>query len=191
MTTQTSREEYFATHAATDKQIGFISGLLKNLADLGHVEEARDLYRAYAEQAKNGDFTIAIASNRITELKSLVALGRESQAKEQASIVWPEVPTGRYAYAKSEDPEDLAFFHVVVKEDGYPLLWAYSSDDEVPIRGNKQKQTILQKIVDLDPFQCELLFGQKMGYCSRCGKKLTRTESRDRGMGDKCAGKVR
>lgn len=188
MTTQTGRDEYFATHPATQKQTAFITVLLKDLSDLSqrHLEEARSLYSLYQQQASEGEFTMAQASTAITELKERLKI---EQAKSHANIAWPEVPTGRYAYAKSEDPEDLAFFHVVVKEDGFPLLWSYASDDELPIKGRKQKITILKKIVELGPLNCELLFGQKMGYCSRCGKKLTRTESRDRGMGDKCAGK--
>lgn len=186
MTTQTGRDEYFATHPATKKQVDFITSLLEEIGGFGpdHLPTARNLYLTYAELYKKGEFTMDVASRTIASLKS-----RLVELKGSVKVEWPEVPTGRYAYAKSEDPEDLAFFHVVVKEDGFPLLWSYASDDELPIKGHKQKITILKKIVELGPLNCELLFGQKMGYCSRCGKKLTRTESRDRGMGDKCAGK--
>lgn len=191
MTTQTqaSREEYFATHQATQKQIDFVTKLLSEIAGFGETEldTARKLHQGYRDLANEGKFTMAFASKTIDTLKESIAT-LKSEAKSK--IEWPEVPTGRYAYAKSEDPDDIAFFHVVVKDDGFPLLWVYSSDDELPIKGFKQKLAILKKIVELDPFECERLYGQKTEHCSRCGKKLTRPESRAYGMGDKCAGKV-
>ena len=38
MTTQTSRDEYFATHPATQKQIDFITRLLTEMAGFGEAE---------------------------------------------------------------------------------------------------------------------------------------------------------
>lgn len=189
MTTQTSRDEYFATHPATQKQIDFITRLLKELGELGpdHLPTARQLYTMYADLHAKGEFTIAVASGTIDSLKTRIAELKKDVAKK---IQWPDVPTGRYAYAKDEnDEESIAFFRVVVKEDGFPLLWVYSSDDQLPIKGIKQKLTILQKIADLGPFECERLYGQKTEHCSRCGKRLTLTESRAYGMGEKCRAK--
>jgi hypothetical protein len=180
--------EYYRTHQATQKQIDFVTRLLAQIAEFGETEkrQARDLYQGYRDLADEGKFTMAFASQAIDHLKGAIA---DLTKSAKATIQWPEVPTGRYAYRKSENSEDIAFFHVVVKDDGFPLLWIYTPLEEIPVRSFKQKRTILQKIADLGTFECELLFGQKIGICSRCGTELTAKESRDYGMGPVCRNK--
>jgi hypothetical protein len=183
MTTETAQNS-FATRPATQKQIDFIEALLTDMANLGRKEDALDLFQTMSEQAESNAFSMAQASIAITELKTKVG-----ELKKTVKVEWPAVPTGRFAYQKSDDPEDIAFFHVVVKDDGFPLLWIYTPLEEIPVRGISQKRTILQKIADLGTVECELLFGQKIGVCSRCGTELTATESRDYGMGPICRNK--
>ena len=179
--------EYYATRPATQKQIDFIEALLTDMANLGRREDALDLFQTFTEQAESNSFSMAQASVAITELKNKVG---ELKKGQRASVEWPKVPTGRYAYLKDEsDPESVAFFHVVVKDNGFPLLWIYTPQEEIAIRGFAQKKAILQKIVDLGPFECELLFGQKIGICSRCGSELTNPDSRAFGMGPVCRSK--
>ena len=186
MTTETARNS-FATRPATQKQIDFIEGLLKDLANLGRREDALDLFQTMAEQAEAKSFSMAQASIAITELKAKVQGLRKAEAE---NVKWPAVPTGRFAYLKDENnPESVAFFHVVVKDDGFPLLWIYTPLEEIPVRGWTQKRAILQKIVDLGTFECELFFGQKIGVCSRCGTALTNPDSRAYGMGPICKDK--
>ena len=38
-----------------------------------------------------------------------------------------------------------------------------------------------------DPQGASLLFGQALGICGVCGRSLTTKESRERGIGPKCA----
>lgn len=183
MTTETAQDS-FATRPATQKQIDFIENLLKDMASLGRREDALDLFQTFTGQVKDNAFSMAQASIAITELKTKL-----SELKKSSKIEWPAVPTGRFAYQKSDDPEDIAFFHVVVKDDGFPLLWIYTPLEEIAVRGFAQKRSILRKIADLGTFECELLFGQKIGKCSRCGTDLTNPDSRAYGMGPVCRGK--
>lgn len=176
----------FATRPATQRQIDFIVKLLTDMAHLGQKDIARDLFQTMSEQAKFDNFSMAQASIAITELKEKVKKLRKDEASK---IQWPGVPTGRYAYRKSDDPEDIAFFHVVVKDNGFPLLWIYTPMEEIAVRSFAQKRLILQKILDLGPVECERLFGQKIGICSRCGTELTNTESRAYGIGPICRNK--
>jgi len=181
--------EYYRTHPATQKQIDFIEALLTDMANLGRKEDALSLFHTMSEQAESNEFSMAQASIAITELKAKVAKLKRQARKDQKAGPWPEVPTGRFAYQKSDDPEDIAFFHVVVKDDGFPLLWIYTPLEEIPVKNFTQKRTILQKISDLGTFECEKLFGQKIGICSRCGTELTNPKSRDYGMGPICRDK--
>jgi hypothetical protein len=181
--TRTGNSQYYATHQATQKQIDFIETLLTEMANLGRRDDALDLFQTFTEQAENNAFTMAQASIAITELKEKLKKLRVTEVK------WPAVPTGRFAYKKSDDPDDIAFFHVVVKDNGFPLLWVYTPMEEIPVQAVPQKKAILQKIADLGTLECELLFGQKIGICSRCGTELTNQKSRDYGMGPICRAK--
>jgi hypothetical protein len=181
--TRTGNSEYYATHQATQKQIDFIETLLTEMANLGRKDDALDLFETLKNQAESNEFTMTQASIAITELKEKLKKLRVTK------VEWPAVPTGRFAYQKSDDPDDVAFFHVVVKDNGFPLLWIYTPMEEIPVRGVPQKKAILQKIKDLGPFECELLFGQKIGKCSRCGTELTNPKSRAYGMGPDCRAK--
>ena len=175
--------EYHRTHLATKKQIDFITSLLKDLAELGRREDARQLYSAYAEQYRAGEFTMEKASNRITELKNLVKMGREAA---QEKVEWPAVPTGRYAIDSGTEGQDTAFYRVVVKDNGFPLLWVYSSDEQRAVKNPQAKVTILNNILKQGLWESEIRFGQELHFCARCGRALTRTESREYGMGEKC-----
>jgi hypothetical protein len=186
MTTETAQNS-FATRPATQKQIDFIEALLKDMANLGRKEDALDLFQTMAEQARNNAFSMAQASIAITELKTKVG---ELKKTVTVKAEWPAVSTGRYAYLKDEnDPESVAFFHVVVTDSGFPLLWVYSSDEELPIKSVPQKMSILSKIKDLGELECMKFFGQKSKTCGECGRRLTTSESRDIGIGPICLAK--
>jgi hypothetical protein len=190
MTALITLPEHHGFKIASDRQVEFITTLLADYAKFGdeYAEEARSGFTTLRDQFRAGEFTMSMASALIEQLKDLNRrLRAEARESEEAL---PEIPTGRYAYQKdTEDPEDIAFFHVVVTKKGFPLLWIYTPMEEIAVKNRAQKRTILKKIEELGPFQCELLFGQKIGVCSRCGTELTNQQSREYGMGPICRNK--
>lgn len=73
---------------------------------------------------------------------------------------------------------------------GYWWIDAQASDAFHPIRNVSTKNTILRAIIDAGADSCMGRYGQLIGSCGRCHKTLTDADSRARGIGPDCLGKM-
>jgi len=103
------------------------------------------------------------------------------------------VAKGRYFIV---DPVDNVekFIHVEKPEPpsrwaGYTFIKVRASDDLYPIKDKAHREAILTEIAK-DPVTAMNEYGIRLGVCGMCGRTLTQRDSRLRGMGPICAGKV-
>lgn len=122
---------------------------------------------------------------------------KEAMVGAQASAVGPWItgkpcpfPQGRYAIL---DDGVTKFYKVDVptegKWTGYVFVKVQASDDFHNIRGREAREHIVNEIAK-DPEAAMLLYGRELGKCGHCGRTLTDEDSRARGIGPICAGKV-
>lgn len=105
------------------------------------------------------------------------------------------LPSGRYAVLGLDDDEPyrVRFFKVdnvtEGKWSGYTFVKEQASDEFHPVKSKERRERILNAILK-DPETAMLLYGQELGKCGHCGRTLTDEDSRARGIGPICAGKV-
>lgn len=100
------------------------------------------------------------------------------------------VPAGRYAI----EVDGTLKFYVVDRPTegrwaGYTFVKVQASDDTFPVRSREARTAILAQISD-DVEGAMLRYGREIGRCGHCGRTLTNEESRARGIGPVCAGKM-
>ena len=94
------------------------------------------------------------------------------------------------------DPTDNTekFFKVQKPEppsrwSGYTFIQVQASDYFYPVRDIAHKTAILKTIAE-DPITAMNEYGIRLGVCGYCGRTLTARDSRLRGMGPICAGRI-
>lgn len=108
-------------------------------------------------------------------------------------IVEALIPDGRYAL--TVPGTDTIKFYVLStgkRNSRYPglrFLKAQASDFYHKIPNAETRLDILRKIIQAGVEESALLYGQKIGQCCRCGRKLT-SEWRERGIGPECVKKA-
>ena len=107
---------------------------------------------------------------------------------DQAVVVAPVVPEGRYAVRAGDD---IHFYKVDCPTEGrwagYVFVKLLASDEEIRI-GKDRRDKVLAEIA-LDPKAAAILYGHEIGRCGMCGRKLTNKASREAGIGPVCATK--
>jgi uncharacterized protein DUF6011 len=103
----------------------------------------------------------------------------------------PEVPAGRYAVPNADG--ELRFY--VVDRPGDDSRWAgrtflsvLASNEKHAVRGTAAR-SILATIAE-DAEGAMLRYGQEVGRCGHCNRLLTDADSRARGIGPICAGRM-
>jgi hypothetical protein len=175
-----------AEPTASQKQLDYIRDLMeqRNLEDLSAEkrESLKQPEEFWAEETTRLSKTKA--SRIIKALLDLPHTPRESKAGITAAANLPKVPDGRYAIPK--DDGTLMFYSVKMgRSVVFVDVWA--SDNRWPIKNPIEKQRILTEIAK-DPKEAMNRFGMEIGRCGRCGRTLTREDSRMRGLGPDCAG---
>lgn len=103
------------------------------------------------------------------------------------------VSAGRYFIV---DPTDNVekFFKVDKPDDGkwkgYTFLHVQASDDFYPIKDKAHREAVIAEIAK-DPVTAMNEYGIRLGRCGKCGRTLTHIDSRLRGLGPVCAGRMR
>jgi Family of unknown function (DUF6011) len=109
------------------------------------------------------------------------------------SIAETKVGEGRYFIVDPTNGEER-FFKVDKPTEGrwagYTFVNVQASDDFYPVRDREHREEILAEIAK-DPVKAMNEYGIRLGYCGRCGRTLTNIDSRLRGLGPICAGRVR
>lgn len=175
----------------TAPQRNFLQSLLRDRAwdtadlELAHLD--RDLNGR--EGARSTDrITTALASEYIGRLKACPFKPRERAAASQAPAV--DVHAGRYAVTLPG--EQLRFYRVDRPTEG---RWAgrtfvnmYASDERYPVRGERAREVLA--LIAAAPQEAMERYGRELGKCGHCGRTLTDEESRARGIGPVCAGRM-
>jgi hypothetical protein len=99
-----------------------------------------------------------------------------------------DLPAGYYAI-KNADGE-LRFYHVHRRRDNpkFVRLYVQHGQDDSEIPWGREMRAILTAIVEAEPFQCAMRYGQHIGECSECHTRLTNRISRLLGIGPICGG---
>ena len=164
---------------ATERSINFLVDL--SATRTPHVKE--EAIRSWA-----AGVPWQAVSKKIDELKTMPKVVADSKDKSPL----PDVPAGRYAV----DGEDgtLKFYRVDRPTEGrwagYTFVKVQASDELHPVKGRIASAAILNKIVAVGPQEAMLRYGREIGSCGHCGRTLTNEESRERGIGPVCAGKM-
>jgi hypothetical protein len=102
------------------------------------------------------------------------------------------IPRGSYALESTTTflhdwENDLNFFSLWISDDGERWsLKKYESDDLVKL-ARKTQLVILDEIARVDPETAAKRYGLEKCRCGICHRKLTRDDSRERGIGPICA----
>jgi Family of unknown function (DUF6011) len=117
-------------------------------------------------------------------------LDNTREHEDQLAARLPELEHGRYAI----DIDGVTKFYRVDKPTqgkwaGYTFVKVQASDETHPIRNRAQRIRILS-IIAADPQGALQRYGREIGSCGHCGRTLTDQESRERGIGPICWGKL-
>lgn len=173
----------------TRKQKGFIESLLDQ-RDWSNLPFGQ---KSFLEDRANLDrLSVGQASNVIQLLLECPKIVKEVKPKEPTEDE-AKVEKGYYFIV---DPTDKVekFFKVDKPDDGkwkgYTFLHVQASDDFFPIKSPEHRAAVIAEIAK-DPITAMNEYGQRIGRCGRCHRTLTKKDSRLRGLGPICAGKVR
>lgn len=101
----------------------------------------------------------------------------------------PDVPEGRYAV---EMDGKLHFFKVrrptEGRWDGYTFVDEQAGPQTYPVRRDRRNAVLT--LIAQDTHGALVRYGHELGRCGVCGLELTDEESRARGIGPVCAGKL-
>lgn len=168
-------------------------GQIKYLEDLIETRSMTDAQRAEARVRLAQGLTMAQASAWIEKALSLPKADSKF-AKELLKM--PEVPDGKYALRNDVPGEEpIKFYKVSNGTDlrpagkdwrGFVFLDVIAGPEEHSIKNLDAKRWILARIAE-DPAEASALYGHEIGRCGVCGRRLTREESRERGIGPICA----
>jgi hypothetical protein len=179
----------------TPPQRSYIEGLLE-YKDLSDIEPARidslmkQLRISY--DVEEIGLTKAQATEIITWLKgrrnktpAQVAQSRTTMVREDRR---PDVPAGRYAVDSNEG--ELRFYQVWRPKDNPNVFRVYvlHGPDSSPVHQNAVR-AIMDKIA-ADVRGAAIRFGNEIGQCSNCGRRLTNRISRELGIGPVCGGRM-
>ena len=132
-------------------------------------------------------------------IDSLIAY-RDTLRKAAATLPTPgpagDVPAGRYAI---EEPDGSTTFWKVDRPDsgkwaGYTfvkmLVASPSGLVENAVRNKARREAVLAAVAQAGVAESSRLFGKRLGVCGVCGSPLTNEESRARGIGPVCEGRL-
>lgn len=93
-------------------------------------------------------------------------------------------------YAVGTDA-DVKFYRIKPgRKPGFYFVDVQASDDFHSIRNVTTKAAIVQAIIDAGAEDAMARYGQLIGRCGRCGRTLTDPDSRTRGIGPDCLGRM-
>lgn len=111
---------------------------------------------------------------------------------QQIKVLGSKVEAGSYAIRNSaKATNDISFYEVVKPTDG---RWTGRTFVNRKLSDESQRLTLDEQVrvlvaIAADPMNASLLYGQTIGECPECGRTLTNQDSRERGIGPKCARK--
>lgn len=181
-------EQYQAGERATKPQVSYLSNLLhKAGAELisGHPDEL----------PCRGEGSISTLIDGMKDyLGNSKPLPEGVQIEYDTSKALPssyrsEVSQGYYATASTTGNNDLDFWFVRAKSNGYRKVSRVVGGHPTIMMGRTIREAALKAIEAAGEEEAGKLFAEKIGQCYRCNRHLTKYASRQIGMGRTCAGK--
>lgn len=147
------------------------------------------LLLAHKEGRLTGSRT-GTASALITALMDAPHALREA-GEEDALKRANAVPAGRYAIERNGVLRFYAVEEGRGKWKGFTFVKVQASDELHPVKNSQERIAILNQIAE-DTQGAMERYGKELGVCGAagCGRTLTNEESRARGIGPICAGKM-
>lgn len=175
---------------ATENQIDTLKAMLGELAEFDR-ERANTLWMELrARQLGIGlDYdTVSTAMTSTSDLLRVFRQAQRSNGTPQEGVDYAAVPAGRYAV--DTDAGHLAFYKVWRSPDGKKaVVYVLASDDEHRMLW-KAAQSVLRKIAQDGPLVASARYGNEIGVCGVCNRKLTDEKSRAAGIGPICASRL-
>lgn len=104
---------------------------------------------------------------------------------------YDDIPSGYYAiHDDSDERDDVIKFYRIKHRQGSLYVDAMASDERHPVRVWATRKVILDTIREMGWAASTALYGSKIGKCGRCHRTLTDADSRARGIGPDCWGKM-
>lgn len=173
-----------AAPTATSKQAWLIVDLLLQRS---HLKGESPDWNRDEMAAQQMEQTRTEASEAIQRLISEI---EQLKAERKAPKNHARVPAGRYAI---ERDGTLRFYVVSIPDEGrwagYTFVDVQASAERYPIKNMAVRQSILNQIRE-DVQGAMERYGRELGHCGHCGRALTNEESRARGIGPICAGRM-
>jgi hypothetical protein len=182
----------YQPRSRTEGQLNFLIDLVKQIAVYDR-ERGVVLWNELRDEDNAGQLTMSRASEAIEALKVERNELRVAKMTVKAAPEEPKlpllVPEGRYAV--DTDEGHLAFYQVKVNKQGEVSLHLQTSDElrKLPF---KTAMAVMAKIEAAGIQEAMIRYGKELRICGApmCGRTLTNKESRERGIGPKCATKM-
>jgi hypothetical protein len=134
------------------------------------------------------------STSKVEEANVAAAKASVAADRTAGTIDADTVPAGRYAVATEAGAvNELAFYKVdrptTGRWAGYVFVKLLVSDDEQRL-SKAASAAVLAKIAAVGAEAASAAYGLEIGECGVCSRTLTNDESRERGIGPKCAAKM-
>jgi hypothetical protein len=147
--------------------------------------------------ATNQEINLILAALKELPLKVNEPVNPSTKPTNPAQVELAEaeskVEKGHYFIVDPFDGEEK-FFKIEKPEPpsrwaGYTFIKVQASDFFYPVKDITRRTLILNEIAK-DPINAMNEYGIRLGVCGYCGRTLTAVDSRLRGMGPICAGRI-
>lgn len=149
--------------------------------------EAQQEQAAYAAEASGW----SRSTNRLQNSQRTASNGQPMGQRDDTPAV-ATVPAGRYAVTGEDGA--TKFYRVdrptEGKWKGYTFVEVQAGDELHNLRGRAARDGVLRKIAEAGVQAAMERYGREIGACGHCGRTLTNEDSRERGIGPICAGKM-
>lgn len=173
----------------TPKQRSFILSLLDD-RDVSHVPQGR--VDSLVKSLRISEDPEEFGMSREQASAVIDWLGqqkrKERPAAQLSDSAVAKLPAGRYAIENEQG--ELRFYQMWESKDGKrrALYVMFGPNDSKLFP--KVQESICQKILDAGFRECAIRFGNEIGACSNCGRRLTNRISRALGIGPICGGRM-
>lgn len=119
----------------------------------------------------------------------LLALPDKPKDQQPIADEFDYVPRGRYAV--ENDDGELRFYQVwrPKNDDNVFRVYVLHGPDQSALFP-KTAHAVMQKIYNEGVRECAIRYGNEIGACSNCGRRLTNRISRELGIGPICGGRM-
>lgn len=168
----------------TEPQFKYIQALVAE-RDLSSLRRQQVQWLAGFVQMSHGDLKTsrAKASEIIGQLKEL-----PKRPTTQRQAVALDVPAGRYAIENTQG--ELRFYQVWRPKDNSKVVrvYVFHGPDSSPV--HRAAEPAILEAISEDVRGAAIRYGNEIGSCSNCGRRLTNRISRELGIGPVCGGRM-